>query len=227
MQEWPANADGSAARGCVQSPECVACMISAGSISATGKPSWSPANCSENCYPDGLVATNAIEQLEYAALHPSEAQPFFIAVGMKRPHLGWFAPANFFDEYTNSTVRSSVYCTRGGNASYHSVTLDNSMPCMSMVLQIDPFPLAKNRTPPVGMPSIAFGENGEISGMDDVKPLVYKDALGFPLVPDWKHHELRRAYYAATSFMDSQIGRVCRTITLGQDEYLAIQSFGA
>jgi iduronate 2-sulfatase len=28
------------------------------------------------------------------------------------------------------------------------------------------------------------------------------------MVPDWKQHELRRAYYAAASFMDQQIGRI-------------------
>ena len=104
MQQWPANADGSPARGCVQSAECVECMTAAGSITPTGKQTWSAANCSDECYPDGLVAQNTIEQLEYAAAH-KEARPFFIASGMKRPHMGWFAPDSFFQLYPNSSVR--------------------------------------------------------------------------------------------------------------------------
>mgnify|MGYP006979904273 FL=1 len=74
--------------------------------------------------------------------------------------------------------------------------------------QEHPFPLATNRTPPIGMPIVAFGTNGEMASMDDVKPIVFRDSHGLPLVPDWKHHELRRAYYAATTFMDRQIGKV-------------------
>ena len=79
---------------------------------------------------------------------------------------------------------------------------------LSCSVQANPFPLATNRTPPVGMPSVAFGTNGEIAGMTDVQHLMIHGKDGHPLVPDWKQHELRRAYYAATTFMDAQIGRV-------------------
>jgi membrane-anchored protein YejM (alkaline phosphatase superfamily) len=29
-----------------------------------------------------------------------------------------------------------------------------------------------------------------------------------PLLPDWKHYELRRGYYASVTFVDAQIGKL-------------------
>lgn len=65
--------------------------------------------------------------------------------------------------------------------------------------------IAANRAPPAGAPAEAFSGNGEICGMDGV---TCKNVGGYQLIPDAKHAELRRAYYAAVSFMDSQLLRV-------------------
>jgi len=151
-------------------------MTQAGAISKAGKPSWSSAACDADCYPDGMVATNVVKQIRHAAMHP-EARPFFIAAGLKRPHLGWFAPSYAYDKYPNNT---------------------------------ESVPLASNRTPSVDVPLVSLGNNGEMSGMDDVKTTMIPSRFGgeFRMVPDWKQHELRRAYYAAASFMDQQLGRI-------------------
>jgi iduronate 2-sulfatase len=37
-------------------------------------------------------------------------------------------------------------------------------------------------------------------------------ASQYPLIVDWKQHELRRAYYASVTFMDSQLGAILDTI---------------
>lgn len=41
-----------------------------------------------------------------------------------------------------------------------------------------------------------------------MQPTSVSPGFNVSLVPDWKQHELRRAYYAAVSFMDSQLGVV-------------------
>ena len=38
------------------------------------------------------------------------------------------------------------------------------------------------------MPKLAFGDNGEMVAMDDIP---VDDSSGYPLVADWKQHELR------------------------------------
>ena len=52
--------------------------------------------------------------------------------------------------------------------------------------------IAKHRTPPEGMPKVAFGNNGELCSMDDVT--CEKNSDGLPVLPDARHAEMRRAY---------------------------------
>ena len=33
-----------------------------------------------------------------------------------------------------------------------------------------------------------------------------------PLLPDWKHYELRRGYYASVTFVDAQIGKLLNAL---------------
>jgi hypothetical protein len=74
----------------------------------------------------------------------SHAQSFFLAFGLKRPHLGWFAPQWAFDEYApNGSI-----------------------------------PLAPHREPPLDMPEVAFYDNGEMIGMQDVTQALVNDTSG-------------------------------------------------
>jgi hypothetical protein len=76
MQHWPNGV------GCVQSPACLECLGS----TIGGKPAFSYAECPDNCYPDGAVADEAVRQL---GLKNKTDDSWFLAVGFKRPHLGW------------------------------------------------------------------------------------------------------------------------------------------
>lgn len=174
MQSWPAG------RGCVQSEACLSCL---GSTVGSGKPFMSYADCPSDCYPDGAVADEIVRQIKDRASSSGDADPFFIAAGLKRPHLGWFAPKKYFDMYVDTRSNST-----------------NVAP-------------ASQWFPPEKMPPIAFGNddgakgNGEVCGMDGVD-CYYNQTTGFQLVNRSQHAILRAAYYSAVSFMDSQLGRI-------------------
>lgn len=57
---------------------------------------WAPIDVPDNRLGDGFVAGRAVEMLEHAV---ERAQPFFLAVGFRRPHLPWETPARYFDLY--------------------------------------------------------------------------------------------------------------------------------
>ena len=97
-QGWPHAAAENA--GCIQSDACLSCLQQAGSLG--GKHAWRSAPCAANCYPDGAVADEAVRQIERNAAAPETR--FFLAVGFKRPHLGWMAPTEYFDMYNASEV---------------------------------------------------------------------------------------------------------------------------
>lgn len=51
----------------------------------------------DNSYPDGAIADEAINQLN--ALTSSNENPFFLAVGIIKPHLPFGAPKTYYDRY--------------------------------------------------------------------------------------------------------------------------------
>ncbi|MEO1615369.1 MAG: sulfatase-like hydrolase/transferase [Planctomycetota bacterium] len=53
-------------------------------------------------YPDGLITNKAIEQLDQ--LSADESQPFFLAVGIIRPHLPFGAPAKYMQPYNGVSL---------------------------------------------------------------------------------------------------------------------------
>lgn len=62
--------------------------------------------CPDDCYPEGLIAVRTIEVLrEKAAAQAAAARaavapaPWFHAMGLKRPHLSYRAPARYFELY--------------------------------------------------------------------------------------------------------------------------------
>ncbi len=57
---------------------------------------------SDNSYPDGLIANEAISQLE--ALTVASDAPFFLAVGIIKPHLPFGAPKSYYDYYEEVTL---------------------------------------------------------------------------------------------------------------------------
>lgn len=73
--------------------------------------------------------------------------------------------------------------------------------------------LAAHRLPPEGMPPSGWSYNGEIRSCDDMGPWVNNSLPGYlGLINDGKHAELRRAYYAAVTATDVQVGRVWNSL---------------
>lgn len=57
----------------------------------------------DTIYPDGLTTDAAVEELESLAA-ASQAQPFFLAVGLIRPHLPFGAPAKYMRPYADAEL---------------------------------------------------------------------------------------------------------------------------
>ena len=82
-------------------------------MSKAGKPSHSGADCPDSCYPDGAVADEIVARLHKvaAARQAGSSAPFFLAAGFKRPHLGWFAPEKWFEQYPPNATAIAKHTT--------------------------------------------------------------------------------------------------------------------
>ena len=121
-------------------------------------------------------------------------QPFFLALGLRRPHLPFYFPEEFLDLYPET-------------------------------VEDDP------RNPYVGdIPDIAWSDWGEMRAYEDCTA----DSLGDPdlgmvnvTIPLDKARELRRAYYAAVSYADSELGRVLAEVAeLGLEDSTLVVFLG-
>lgn len=113
-------------------------------------------------YPDTWIAQAAIDFLKKGK---TGDEPFFLAVGFRKPHLPFVAPKRYWDLYAKVNF--------------------------STIPQIEP---------PQKVPPIALHNSPEIRGytdIPDVGPIDGQQAA-----------ELRRGYYAASTYVDAQIGRV-------------------
>ncbi len=55
----------------------------------------------DSIYPDGLIIEDALDQMQQLA---GEPEPFFLAVGIIRPHLPFGSPAKYFDAYHDAAL---------------------------------------------------------------------------------------------------------------------------
>lgn len=122
------------------------------------------ADVDDAAYIDGQVAEAAVE-----ALSSLKAQPFFLAVGFRRPHLPFSAPAPYWDMYSRESI-----------------------------------PLPDFTHAPEGAPELALHSSAELRGYTDVPEKG-------PISED-KMRELIHGYYAATSYVDAQIGKVLQEL---------------
>ncbi|MBB3697305.1 sulfatase-like hydrolase/transferase [Flammeovirga yaeyamensis] len=65
-----------------------------------------PVNVGDDGYQDGQFANHAMDYLDYFG---TQEQPFFLAVGFKKPHLPFVAPKEYFDLYENRTLSLASY----------------------------------------------------------------------------------------------------------------------
>ena len=118
----------------------------------------------------GLMWMRRLAAAQRSALVNGETpQPFFLAVGLRKPHLPFVAPSSFFDLYPAADTQ-----------------------------------LAPNPYAPWDMPAVAYASE-ELQSYSDVAALGFTGAINETL-PDWKALELVRAYQAALSFTDSNMG---------------------
>lgn len=73
----------------------------------------------DSIYPDGLTTNIALEQLD--ELTADKAKPFFLAVGIIRPHLPFGAPAKYMEPYRDTALPSIPHPEKPkGKSTWHS-----------------------------------------------------------------------------------------------------------
>ncbi|GAB5406232.1 MAG: sulfatase [Aureliella sp.] len=71
----------------------------------------------DSIYPDGLTTELALEKIESLA---AEQQPFFLAVGLLKPHLPFGAPAQYVKHYADATLPPIAHPTKpSGKTTWH------------------------------------------------------------------------------------------------------------
>ena len=64
-------------------------------------PAWESADVDDNAYADGVLAEQAIADLQRLS---SGDEPFFLAIGFFKPHLPFIAPQKYWDLYDRETI---------------------------------------------------------------------------------------------------------------------------
>ena len=74
---------------------------------------------SDEEYPDGLITHAALEQIRLLA--GDESKPFFLAVGLVRPHLPFGAPAKYYEPYRSISLPPIPYPGKpAGRTTWHA-----------------------------------------------------------------------------------------------------------
>jgi iduronate 2-sulfatase len=72
----------------------------------------------DTIYPDGLIVEEGLKQMETLA---ADNKPFFLAVGIIRPHLPFGAPAKYMEHYRDATLPMIAHPTKPeGNTTWHN-----------------------------------------------------------------------------------------------------------
>jgi len=146
-------------------PEALALLADPGNKDRKGRsrgPAVEAADVPDDTYVDGKVARLAAATL---AELKRRGEPFFLAVGMAKPHLPFVAPKRYWDLYDPAAIYVPA--------------------CQDL---------------PRGAPDFAGHTSGEL-----------RSYAGVPKqgpIPEDLARRLRHGYYAATSYMDAQVGVV-------------------
>ena len=237
---WP-----SCGGGCVQDVACIACFEKCGTWGQQGN--WDACDCPDRCYPEGLIADQTIRVLKEkaalaaAAREAGEAppKPWFHAMGLKRPHLSYRAPKRFFDQYDLGDIAEPLHPLPAPSApaiSYsHSCQLsthtsggggggDNGSGTAAVEVTVEDLATAGQ--------SLYINDDGggDGSAADSTMMATASQctSMAFNRTDGSKGlieintnatavRELRLAYYAVISFMDSQLGRVLDALEASEE----------
>ena len=138
--------------------------LPANGIAGTGHFDWGPVTETKQQMADWQVADWAIEQI-----NRKSEQPFFIAAGIFRPHLPWYVPQEYFDQFPADKVTIRIWTTyrrsaakwpsrRGTTRRSSSRTTGSGLcrviwpawplPTSAWVASCRPWPTARTRTTP-------------------------------------------------------------------------------
>lgn len=87
-------------------------------------PSFELADGPDQIYPDGMVADEAIRQMQK---FKKSDKPFFLAVGFRKPHLPFNAPKKYWDLYDFNEIKLPVNMEKPDNAPDVSVHNSNEL----------------------------------------------------------------------------------------------------
>ncbi|MGI9472190.1 MAG: sulfatase [Rubripirellula sp.] len=72
----------------------------------------------DSIYPDGVTIDEALKQMDELTSHE---EPFFLAVGILRPHLPFGAPAKYLEPYVDATLPETPHPTKPeGKTTWHA-----------------------------------------------------------------------------------------------------------
>ena len=137
----------------------------------TFKPPFEKTDAPDDAYVDGALAMYANKFLD--EYNPESNEPFFLAVGFKRPHLPFTAPKKYWDMYNPSK-----------------------------------FEIAKFQQNSKNGPSIAYHSSGELRSYITPEISYEISKNNRVKLSEEFQKDLIHGYYASTSFIDAQIGKI-------------------
>ena len=137
----------------------------------TFKPPFEKTDAPDDAYVDGALAMYANKFLD--EYKPESNEPFFLAVGFKRPHLPFTAPKKYWDMYNPSK-----------------------------------FEIAKFQQNSKNGPSIAYHSSGELRSYITPEISYEISKNNRVKLSNEFQKDLIHGYYASTSFIDAQIGKI-------------------
>ena len=187
-QNYPNNyPGGDKANGCVSSQECAECYGAWGLWGPDTNYCSAPSDCDELCYQEGQVVDNTLNHWQNLYMN-NDTKPWFIAVGLKRPHINWYGPTKWFDYYDINNISNP----------------SNPYPPINM----PPVAFVTNNSEISGCKELHINTSRMYTYYVDNKQNNDIDPGYYRIIDPSFHAHFRRAYYATVSWMDEELGRL-------------------
>eukprot|EP01084_Bolivina_argentea_P255057 428904_1 len=175
--------------GCIQSESCLNCLSKWNCYTPNNPktPGVCAADCDDSCFPDYDVAQQTLKYFQQITSDNNlKNKPFFIAAGLKRPHIPYFAPLRYYEQYGYNNNYTNIQIAKHRKAPYNM-----------------PIKATNNASQIAGYPDVSK----QLYYEPYTDPVSHNNVT-IRYVEDSYHHNLRAAYYASVSFMDAQFGKI-------------------